>query len=151
MGTNYDYDPKNVSKFQWCLSYAICDKMIKNSPCKVGLKIDSTFQWYCTWYGRACTENMLEASVNPICEVEGPTCNLWILWKLEHFCIFLPLVQIFCTFLEFLSHTGPKIFWPSSSQNCLLNMQSSKRICPWKKFLFDISDVSIVFLLPVSW
>ena len=37
MGNNFDQDPKNVSKYQQCLSYASCDKMIKNSLCKVGL------------------------------------------------------------------------------------------------------------------
>ena len=37
MGTNYGQDPKNFSKCQQCLSYASCDEMIKNSPCKVGL------------------------------------------------------------------------------------------------------------------
>ena len=39
MGTNYDQDPKNVSKFQQCLSYANCDKMIKTSLGNVGLMI----------------------------------------------------------------------------------------------------------------
>ena len=38
MGTNYDKDPKNVSKCQQCLSYASCDEMIKITLCKVGLK-----------------------------------------------------------------------------------------------------------------
>ena len=37
MGTNYGQDPKFFSKCQQCLSYASCDEMIKNSPCKVGL------------------------------------------------------------------------------------------------------------------
>ena len=37
MDTNYDQDPKNVSKCLKCLSYASCDKMIKKSPSKVGL------------------------------------------------------------------------------------------------------------------
>ena len=39
MGTNYDKNPNNVSICQQCLSYASCDKMIKNSPCKVGLSV----------------------------------------------------------------------------------------------------------------
>ena len=30
---------KIFSKSQRCLSYASCDEMIKNSPCKVGLKM----------------------------------------------------------------------------------------------------------------
>ena len=38
MGTNYDQDPKSILECQQCLSYASCDEMIKNSPCKVGLK-----------------------------------------------------------------------------------------------------------------
>ena len=38
MGTNYDQDPENALKFQQNLSYASCDRMIKKSPCKVGLK-----------------------------------------------------------------------------------------------------------------
>ena len=37
MGTNCDLDPKKVSKFQWCLSYASCDEMIKKGLCNVGL------------------------------------------------------------------------------------------------------------------
>ena len=37
MGTNYDQDPKKVSKVQWCLSYASCDEMIKKGLCNVGL------------------------------------------------------------------------------------------------------------------
>ena len=40
MGTNYDKKPKNVSKCQQCLSYASCHEMIKNSPCKVGLRLN---------------------------------------------------------------------------------------------------------------
>ena len=39
MGTNYDKNQNNVSICQQCLSYASCDKMIKNSPCKVGLSV----------------------------------------------------------------------------------------------------------------
>ena len=39
MGTNYGQDTKFFSKCQQCLSYAACDEMIKNSPCKVGLKV----------------------------------------------------------------------------------------------------------------
>ena len=38
MGTNCDQDPKKVSKFQWCLSYASCDEMIKKGLCNVGLR-----------------------------------------------------------------------------------------------------------------
>ena len=38
MGTNCDLDPQKVSKFQWCLSYASCDEMIKKGLCNVGLK-----------------------------------------------------------------------------------------------------------------
>ena len=37
MGTNCDLDPKKVSKFQWCLSYASCDEMIEKGLCNVGL------------------------------------------------------------------------------------------------------------------
>ena len=44
MGTNYGQDPKNFSKCQQCLSYASCDEMIKNSPCKVGLRRTSLKQ-----------------------------------------------------------------------------------------------------------
>ena len=40
MDTNYGQDPKNFSKCQQCLSYDSCDEMIKNSPCKVGLRIE---------------------------------------------------------------------------------------------------------------
>ena len=48
----YDQDPKNVSKCLEYLRYASCDKMIKNSPCKVGLRtsIDQTNYQY--WLGR---------------------------------------------------------------------------------------------------
>ena len=38
MGTNYGQDPKKFSECQQCLSYASCDEMIKNNPCKVGLR-----------------------------------------------------------------------------------------------------------------
>ena len=41
MGTNFDQDPRNVSKFQHCLSYASCDKIIKNSLSNISLNI-----WY---------------------------------------------------------------------------------------------------------
>ena len=34
---NYEQDPENATKFQQNLSHAICDRMIKNNPCKVGL------------------------------------------------------------------------------------------------------------------
>ena len=34
---NYEQDPENASEFQQNLSYASCDGMIKNNPCKVGL------------------------------------------------------------------------------------------------------------------
>ena len=37
MGSNYEQDPENASEFQQNLSYASCDGMIKNNPCKVGL------------------------------------------------------------------------------------------------------------------
>ena len=40
MGTNYDQDLENASKFQQNLSYASYDAMIKNSPCKVGLNVE---------------------------------------------------------------------------------------------------------------
>ena len=34
---NYEQDPENATKFQQNLSHAICERMIKNNPCKVGL------------------------------------------------------------------------------------------------------------------
>ena len=39
MGTNYNRE-KNGSKFQQYLSYASCDKTIKNSLCNVGLMLE---------------------------------------------------------------------------------------------------------------
>ena len=54
MGTNYDQDPKNVSKCQQCLNYASCDKIIKNSPCNVGLKClkADMADRHCGWYSQ---------------------------------------------------------------------------------------------------